>query len=164
MARGAFVEKLANWKKYFAGASWEKAFAALEKVRPDTPDGVTKIQGDDLRIIVMSYSTKPAAEAVIESHENFLDIQMLITGREIFRWWPVSRLKVSQAYDAAKDITFYQSSEPLAEFAAKPGYFGIFLPGDAHATGIHPAGANSPQACRKAVVKIRMSLVGDSAI
>ena len=161
MARGAFIEKLENWKKYFTGASWEKAFAALEKVTPETPDGVTKISGDDLRIIVMSYSTKPAAEAVIESHENFLDIQMLLTGRETFRWWPVSSLKVSSPYDAAKDITFYSQREPLAEFGARPGYFGIFLPGDAHSTGIHPTGANPAQACRKAVVKVRMSLLGE---
>jgi len=159
MARGAFVEKLENWKKYYAGGGWEQAFAALEKVTPETPDGVTKIQGDDLRIIVMSYSTKPAAEAAIESHENFLDIQMLLTGRETFRWWPANSLKVSQPYDAAKDINFYHQCEPLAEFAAKPGYFAVFLPGDAHSTGIYPAGENIPQGCRKAVVKVRMSLI-----
>jgi biofilm protein TabA len=158
MTRGAFVERLENWKKYFTGANWEKAFAALEKLSPVTPDGVTKIMGDELRIIVMSYSTKPEAEAVIESHENFLDIQMLLTGRETFRWWPVKGLKVSQPYDAAKDIAFYQPAGPLAEFAATPGYFAVFLPGDAHSTGIHPAGLSSPQACRKAVVKMRMSL------
>ena len=84
---------------------------------------------------------------------------MLLTGRETFRWWPAKSLKVSQPYDAAKDITFYLQYEPLAEFAAKPGYFAVFLPGDAHSTGIHPVGENIPRGCRKAVVKMRMSLI-----
>ena len=163
MARGSFVEKLGNWRKYYRGAAWAKAFSALEKVAPETPDGVIQVQGDDIRVIVMSYSTRSADEAVIESHEGFIDIQMLIKGNETFCWWPAAGLKVSRPYDAAKDVTFYEKgAEPLAEFAAKPGYFAVFTPGDAHSTQIHAAGSSSPERCRKAVVKVRASLVAQS--
>jgi biofilm protein TabA len=163
MSRGAFVEKLDHWKKYYRGAAWEKAFAALEQVTPETPDGVIQVQGNDIRVIVMSYQTKSVGDAVVESHEDFIDIQMMISGHEIFRWWPAAGLQVSQPYDAAKDITFYQHGmEPLAEFAVRPGDFAVFMPGDAHSTQIHPAGAASPQLCRKAVVKLRASLLEQS--
>lgn len=159
MARGPLVEKLERWRKYYAGAGWEKAFGALERVTAETPDGVIKVQDDDLRIIVMSYETRPADEAAIEAHEEFADIQMLLSGRELFRWGPAAGLWIKVPHDPAKDVAFYHAEGPLAEFAAEPGYFAVFLPGDAHSTQIRPRGVNSPQPCRKAVVKVRMKLI-----
>lgn len=158
--RGAFVESLKNWNKYYQGPVWEMAFAALEKVTADTPDGTTQLQGDDIRVMVSSYDTKDPKDGVIEAHQEFIDIQMVIKGNESFRWWPMAGLTPTKPYDAAKDIMFFDNkAETLAEYNAKPGVFAVFMPGDAHATQTFAPGTTAPQADRKVVVKIRASLL-----
>jgi biofilm protein TabA len=159
MSGQVVFKKLTDWKKHYQGAAWEKAFSALEKITPDTPDGVIKVQRDDIRVIVMSYRTKPADDAVIESHRDFIDIQLMITGEETFRWWPVAVLEVSEPYNPEKDIVFYKHGPtPAGAFAARPGWFAVFNPGDAHSTQIFAKGSNSSKPCRKAVAKVRASL------
>lgn len=161
--RGAFVDSIKNWNQSFRGPVWEKAFQALEKVNAETPDGVIQVQGDDIRVQISTYSTKAANEAVVESHRDFIDIQMILKGQETFRWWPARALTVTQPYDAVKDIIFYDNKvEPMAELNARPGVFAVFMPGDAHSTQNTPAGA-AAQPGRKAVVKIRASLLAQQA-
>ena len=146
--RGAFVESLANWKKYYSGPVWEKVFKALETVPADAPDGKTEIQGQDITMGVSSYDTKPVATAM-ESHQKYIDIQMVLVGNETFLWAPLAALTVKTPYNPANDCVMYDPYPPLAEFNARPGFFAVFMPQDAHATGIYaprnPRAATRPQ-------------------
>lgn len=157
--RGAFVAPLKDWSKYYSGPVWEKVFKALESVNADTPDGTTQIQGDDIKLMVQTNKTKEAKAAVIESHREYIDVQMSIKGGETFRWFPTQSLTVKKEYDEAKDIMFYEQTEPLAQFNARPGVFAVFTSTDAHSTGIYPEGATASTEARKAVVKVRASLL-----
>jgi YhcH/YjgK/YiaL family protein len=157
MPCGAFVESLKNWNKYYSGPVWEKVFKALESVNAQTPDGTTEIQGQDIKMMVSSYKTKPAAEAVVESHKKYIDVQMVIAGTETFRWFPLAGLTVKTPYNAAKDVAFYQvPGEMLGHFNARPGFFAVFTPEDAHSTAIFAEGTSTPQAGRKVVVKVSL--------
>lgn len=163
LPHGAFVEKLSNWNKYYSGPVWEKAFKALESVSPDAPDGKTPIQGEDIFMTISTYNTKPAESVNVESHRKYIDIQMVLKGSETFRWYPLASLTVKTPYDPAKDIMFYNVPEPLAEFNARPGFFAVFTPQDAHQPGLLGPGTTTPTPGRRAVVKIAVAVLQAAA-
>lgn len=160
MPRGAFVEKIDNWNKYYSGPVWEKVFKTLEALPADAPVGNTNIQGDDIILKISTYNTKPAAQAQIESHRDYIDIQFELQGGESYRWYPLQYLKIKKPYNPANDSFLYDINVPaLAQFDAKPRYFAVFTPQDGHQPGIYPEGATAPTSGRKAVIKLRASLV-----
>lgn len=81
---------------------------------------------------------KHREEALLESHNRMLDIQLVMEEEEEMGWSPRSELPQAP-YDEKRDISFYESEMPQQFFRLKPGYFVLFLPGDAHAPCICPA-------------------------
>ena len=85
----------------------------------------------------------------LETHNEFIDIQVPLSGTEIMGYTPGKDCVPADApYSAEKDITFF---EGLAEtyIAVKPGMFAIFFPQDGHAPGISPDGV------KKVIVKVK---------
>ena len=85
-------------------------------------------------------------EAKLETHNQFIDIQIPLSGVEVMGY--TAREDLPEAdYDADKDISFYPG---LAEsyIPVKPGMFAIFFPQDAHAPGVSPDGV------KKVIVKV----------
>jgi biofilm protein TabA len=73
------------------------------------------------------------AQARLESHRRYMDIQVTIEGQEEIGWRTVSECHVPiGAFDEERDIQFYEDS-PATWLAVPPGYFAIFFPHDAHA-------------------------------
>ena len=114
------------------------------------PDGRHAIDGDVVYVQVMSYQTKPLAEATFEAHRRYIDIQILIEGEELCYYAPLQGLVASLPFDQGKDIGFYKGAEG-SSFPLRPGTFALFFPHDAHKPSCDFKG-RSP--VRKAVVKI----------
>lgn len=91
---------------------------------------------------------KTKEEARLETHNDYIDIQIPLSGVEVMGYTPRIDLPTEE-YNAEKDITFYSG---LAEdyFAVKPGMFTIFFPEDGHAPGITAEGV------KKVIVKVRV--------
>mgnify|MGYP001536388235 FL=1 len=95
--------------------------------------------------------TKPKTkeEAKLETHNEFIDIQIPLSGTEIMGYTAAKDCVPTNApYNVEKDITFF---EGLAEtyVAVKPGMFAIFFPQDGHAPGVTPDGV------KKVIVKVK---------
>ena len=85
----------------------------------------------------------------LETHNEFIDIQIPLSGTEIMGYTAAKDCVPTNApYNVEKDITFF---EGLAEtyIAVKPGMFAIFFPQDGHAPGITPDGV------KKVIVKVK---------
>ena len=115
------------------------------------PEGKLRIVGDDIFASVSEYVSKPAAEVKWESHITYADIQIILEGEEKIGFTPVDSMKVSEVYDAGRDILFYSGQGDY--ITMKPGKFAIFLPGDAHQPCVV---LNSPVHVRKIVFKVRI--------
>ena len=92
---------------------------------------------------------KEKENAKLETHKDYIDIQIPLSGTEIMGYTAAQDcLPVDAPYNAEKDITFF---EGLAEdyIAVKPGMFAIFFPQDGHAPGITPDGV------KKIIVKVK---------
>ncbi len=116
-------------------------------------DGSYELCGRDLYVSVQERDTKPADEGIWESHRLYLDIQVVIEGRELMGYCPVGRLSSNVPYSEEKDIEFYAgATENLC--LIYQGMFAVFLPQDAHMPNI-TAGKGAERG-KKLVVKVRL--------
>ena len=144
------VDTLENLEKY---ASLNPLFAqAIEFLKSHDLQameiGKTELKGKDLLVNIAQTKPKTKEEAKLETHNEFIDIQIPLSGTEIMGYTAAKDCVPTNApYNVEKDITFF---EGLAEtyIAVKPGMFAIFFPQDGHAPGITPDGV------KKVIVKV----------
>ena len=119
--------------------------------------GTYPIEGDEVFAQVQCYTTVPAQEAQFESHNQYVDVQFMVEGFELFGYIPREELKVeTMPYDKDRDIAFY--AEPEEAFKAsyvflRPGDLAIVPPDDAHKPRCV---ALTPAPVKKVVVKIKV--------
>lgn len=111
--------------------------------------GITRIAGDDLFINVTDTTLKNREEALLESHNQYIDIQIPISSIETYGWMAREKCKeISLPYSSEKDIEFY-SDIASVYFTLSPGEFVIFFPQDAHAPCIGEGDT------RKIIIKVK---------
>jgi len=95
--------------------------------------GVHHIVGDDLFAIVESVPGRTRADAQLECHRKYIDIQLVLEGTDEMGWKALADCHnpVSD-YSAEKDIRFFTDA-PATWITTPPGHFCIFFPDDAHA-------------------------------
>ena len=94
--------------------------------------GRHEIDGDEVFALVVREKGKPASEALLESHLNYLDIQYVIEGRDQLGWKTTSTcVEPTAPYDPDTDLQFFRDA-PNTWLATGPGSYAIFLPDDAH--------------------------------
>ena len=120
-------------------------FSALE-------DGRHPIDGEAIFALVSTYETEPENVRSFEAHRKYIDVQYLLSGREIICWAALQELTPAGEYSAEKDIVFL-SGDSRARLQLTPGTFALFYPEDAHKPN---CAWGSPQQVRKVVVKIRV--------
>ena len=161
--RAMIIDDLCNYKNYHFGPAWEVAFNFLSSLTIDSTEQKYQLQGDDIFAQVMSYSTHSIGEAVLEAHRSYVDIQMLITGRELIGVMAKDKLTVTTPYHKKKDVEFYEYSAEIdaVKLQLSPDRFAMFLPQDAHMPCL--ISADSPELVKKVVVKIRRDLLTNTA-
>lgn len=114
------------------------------------PLGKTELDGTDLFVNVTEITGKSADEARMETHRDYIDIQVPFGHTETMGWIAAERLKSPLApYDPEKDIAFF--SDIASSFIqVQPDEFTIFFPGDGHQPGI------SEGTYRKLIVKVKI--------
>ena len=109
-----------------------------------------ELRGEDHFINRIDAPSNPQDEQPIEAHESYIDIQVLLEGRERIGWLPRAKCLSPRApYDESKDIIFYHD-QPTSYVDLLPGDFVILFPEDGHAPFI---GDGSP--ISKLIVKVR---------
>ncbi len=114
--------------------AFERAFAFLRQNRLDElPTGRHEIDGDRLFCMISKGPARSRAEAKLEAHRKYIDIQYVIAGSEEMGWKPAADcIAPDTGYDAEKDIEFFED-EPQSWTDVLAGSFVIFFPQDAHA-------------------------------
>ena len=110
--------------------------------------GKHTVQGERIFAIVEACAGRTRAEAKLECHRRYIDIQLVLEGVDEMGWRPVAEcVDPATDYDAARDIRFFNDA-PSSWIATPPGSFCLFFPDDAHAPLV------SMGQVRKVVVKI----------
>ncbi|HRZ96938.1 MAG TPA: YhcH/YjgK/YiaL family protein [Paludibacter sp.] len=130
---------------------FKKAFEFLESNNlKELPLGKIQLEGSDLVINVVDITGKDKDAARMETHNNFIDIQIPIGATETMGWKALTKLtQITDGYNAEKDITFY-GDEATSFINVEPFEFAVFFPEDGHQPGI------AEGTYRKIIVKIRV--------
>jgi YhcH/YjgK/YiaL family protein len=114
--------------------------------------GKYPIDGDTVFVLVNEYTTKPLSECDPESHQDYADIQIMISGAEKFGWLPLTDQIPNIPYDGERDVAFYSlAEEDLNYITVKPGQFILFFPTDIHQPEVF---VRQPDLVKKIVVKV----------
>lgn len=107
------------------------------------------IDGDDIFVNVIECDLKKPADAKLEIHDEYIDIQVVVSGLESFGWSERADVRLPLgAFDSGKDIRFFDDA-PQTYYTLKPGQFTIFMPDDAHAPMVGEGRV------KKLIVKVR---------
>ena len=133
---------------------WDKAFKFLKE--SDLQNMELKrydLDGNNLYVLLSEYMSKNEEDARYEAHRKYLDIQYVVSGKELIGIAPLAQMKdILEPYSEVKDIMF-MTVNPGTNYKAMPDRFFIFFPEDLHRPGLKD-GENSP--VRKAVVKVKI--------
>lgn len=146
------LDTLDHASRYFGlNPRLERAFRALESLDLEQmAPGRYEIDGEEIFLNLAHAELKPSAEAKLEVHNRYLDVQLLLEGRESFGWSPRAELREPESqFDAERDIQFFADA-PQTFYTLVPGQFTILFPEDAHAPLVGEG------AVRKAILKVRV--------
>lgn len=145
------IDTLENLEQY---ASVNPRFAKATEYLKSTDlnaqePGKVELDGKDLVVNFSIAKGKTKEQAQLETHKNFIDIQIPLSCMEVMGYTPACNLPEGE-YNAEKDITkFAMPSE--AYIPVHPGMFAIFFPQDGHAPCI-----SEEESIRKVIVKVRV--------
>ncbi len=145
------IDDSSNLHRYLAlNRRFSKVLAYLDGAPAAAlPEGVAEIDGRDVYITVMERDLRAPADAPLEAHDAYIDIQIVIEGEETYGWSPrKSCVSPRGAMDAGADIIFFDDA-PQQWFTLRQGQMAVFFSDDAHAP---LAGSGR---VRKAVVKVK---------
>lgn len=146
------LDSLDNSEKYESlHPAFREAFEYIKatdfsKLKP----GWIQLRGEDLFVNYDEMICRQAENSKIETHKQYIDIQIPLSDPETMGWMSAGRLKKPVSdYDGQRDIAFFHDF-PECMLRVMPGEFVIFFPEDAHMPGLGFG------VLRKLVVKVRI--------
>ncbi len=108
---------------------------------------------DDSYYMVQEYMSKDEENCKLEAHKKYVDVQMIVSGKEIIKTCALDGLKEKTPYNDEKDVAFYFSNANLKENHLMDGDYMILYPEDAHMPGMKD---DISSTVRKVVIKVRI--------
>lgn len=113
------------------------------------------ILSDSIYVNIEEYNTKDIEVASFESHDKYIDIQLLLFGAENIYYTSKENLNIKTPYDTNRDIAFYSDSVKEYPFIKLDGTnFMMIFPHEAHAPQVSIN--SSTQKVLKVVAKIKV--------
>ena len=148
------LDVLENAHRYLAlHKEFAKAFDfLLRQDLKELPIGKYEIDADRIIYAMVSKSDgRRKEDALLETHQKYIDIQLVLAGTDDMGWKPKSLCKKPAGkYDQKNDEQIFMD-EPDAWISTKSGAFAIFFPEDAHMPLI------SSSQIHKVVVKVAVA-------
>ena len=113
--------------------------------------GKHTILGDDVFVLIQRGVGQTKAEAKLECHRKYIDIQLVLDGTDEMGWKPLADCQQAiDSFNIANDVQFFKDA-PLNWLTTTANQFCIFFPEDAH------SGMVSEHHLHKAVFKIAVN-------
>jgi biofilm protein TabA len=143
------IDKIENISLY------EKIIPELKEIQKEIKNikefKVGKYEIDCGFIMMQEGITKNILEGDFETHNKYIDIQILIEGSEILVWNEKSDLFEKQIYNQEKDVTYFKNGSYENNIKITPGIFYICFPQDGHKAVRH---LKTPTRYKKIVIKL----------
>lgn len=150
------LDRLNNAPLYYClGQRFEAGFTFLMEHwdrLEEMESGIHEIDGRDVYLLLRRYHTVKLADAKLEAHRNYADIQILKKGRERFGYQPLSTVGKMLEDHPERDVSYFEGNPEF--FTLRDDLFVIVLPEDAHCPDC--ALDDCPEPVLKAVLKVRV--------
>ena len=104
---------------------------------------------------VETYTTKALQDGKFEAHNNYIDIQILLEGKERIYYTSTSSVSVETPYDEQRDIKFYADKIDKFDYVTLDGTnFAMIFPHEAHAPQV--SASDKQTEVKKVVVKVNI--------
>lgn len=114
--------------------------------------GDYEIRGQDLYFRVLRYAPKDPSEVSLETHQQYIDIHILLEGIEVIPTASAEHLVPVTQYDPKTDMQLFTASTYVSEIVMQPQMWAVFFPGESHASKRY---GEQNSAVKKIVFKIR---------
>ena len=139
----------AKLNKYF-----EKIFEIAKAADPETIEaGRYELDGDDCFYTVHKYETNDTLDAKFETHEKYIDVQIILSGEEEIRFQTLDKLTALTEYDTQKDIAFWKMTDEYDSVRFETGELTVIFPQEPHAPSLDTE--NGKSSVVKLVAKVR---------
>ncbi|MEG0546814.1 MAG: YhcH/YjgK/YiaL family protein [Oscillospiraceae bacterium] len=147
------VDNIQNLLKYESSFPYAKEaydFIVNYKNNP-LPIGTYEIDGKNCFAFVQEYEPSDENSKGYESHNDYIDLQFVISGKEKMFWSTLDKLQVTEDFKEGSDFALYDGKEgcPLV---ISENEFAIFFPSDGHKPGCKYENYDK---VKKIVVKIK---------
>jgi YhcH/YjgK/YiaL family protein len=146
------IDKVEFAKQYHLNQPyWDKAFEWLKTTDlKGLSNGRHVIDGDNVYALVTEAPTKDFEKTAFESHHNYVDLQLVVTGEENMSKAPLNSVTVSKPWNERTDLANYTGNGKI--YTVPAGTFMLFFPTEAHRPNITPGGN---KVVKKVVIKIK---------
>ncbi len=142
------IDSIAYLEDYKAVLPYlEEGLAAVKK---NGTDQIGKFPFEHGFYMIQEGKTKPLSEGDFESHQKYIDLQIILEGSEEVAWHDVRDLKVTIPYDEAGDKQKLSGDREHHMLISK-GMFWAAFPWDGHRPVCH---TDEPHTYRKIVMKL----------
>jgi YhcH/YjgK/YiaL family protein len=131
-----------------------KIFEIAKKAMTDIPAvGRYEVDGDDCFYMIQEYDTKEPSRARYETHDNYIDIQIILRGEEEIRFETPDKLSTETEYNPDKDIAFQHMTDEYDSVRLVSGELSIIFTKEPHAPSLSTA--NGQSHVIKLIAKVR---------
>ena len=133
----------------------KKALELLKQVDVmNLPNGKTPLDGENIFASVNTYETEPVTDRRPEKHFKYIDIQILVAGREAIGYTDVENVSdLTEDRRETNDVVFYGTTRKENFVELEKGDFAIFFPWEVHRPNCWFG--EGPETVKKIVVKVR---------
>ena len=150
-------DNLKNIESYhFTEPGIAQVLEAAKAYTPENfPNSRVVLDGDNVFMNMPAYETHDAEKASMEAHKIYVDVMVMIEGRETIYVKNTDRLQdVYSPYEEGRDALLARLDPDVTAVDMQPGDFLVLLPQDAHAPGCHPG---QPSKVKKIIGKVRIT-------
>jgi YhcH/YjgK/YiaL family protein len=97
------------------------------------------------------YLSRLRPEGFFESHQKYIDVQVMVAGEELMEVEDITRLTGAEAYFEPRDFIKYADTTTASRLRMRAGDVAVFFPVDGHMPCLQLDG---PVLVRKTVVKV----------
>ncbi len=141
----------------FLNKKLQKCFSYIkENDLKNFENGVYHIEGEDLFVNIVEYTTTTIENRFFETHKKYIDLHLMLTGTEEIHLNFLQNMTIKEAYSEEKEMILLEGNtvqDGNSYVRMTENDFLICYPEDAHCTGVQ---VNEPQTIKKAIFKIKV--------
>ena len=107
--------------------------------------------GDGVFAIEQAYDTKLLGQGRFEAHERHIDLQAIVSGRELIRVTGLENLEITENAFEERDVCFFADTPQASDWRMNSGEVAVFFPTDVHMPSLADGESGRVQ---KTVVKV----------